>query len=340
MQFLLQELRPHLSQAAALDLIARFGTPAQRVLRRPDWAGDVARGGFVALLAPPLLAGRDVWLVTDDAGEAASWRLPRGWACATQQLDALPGSLRLSLGSDAIYGVDALIEWGGLQQRLRWVRRGKFAMGSPNGPPDEGELRTVSLSEGFWIADTACTRDFWHEVMGLPAPDGDRLLPMTGISAATVDEFLARLRQALPGCDIALPSEAEWEAACRAGTRTAYACGDVAGPLDVHAESAAPAPVKGMAPNAWGLFQMHGNVAELCRDLLAPEQRRPDAWVDPEGPPGAQTGVHALRGGSFRGSLAQARSAAVERIGREEVRDDVGFRFMLRARRAEPPSAA
>lgn len=339
-QFLLQELRPHLSQAAALDLLARFGTPVQRVIKRPDWAGGARAGGPVALLAPPLRAGLDVWLATVDPETATDWRLPRGWACATQALDGPAGGMRLSIGSDASFGAHAALELGGLQQRLRWVPRGKLAMGSLNGPPEEGELRTVSLSEGLWVANTACTRDFWHAVMGLPPPDGDGLLPMTGVSAEDVDGFLARLRQALPGCDIALPSEAEWEAACRAGTRTAYAFGDVVGPIDVHADSSAPAPVAGMAPNAWGLFQMHGNVAELCRDLLAPEQRRPEVWVDPEGPPGAETGLHALRGGSFRSSLAQARSAAVDRIGRSERRDDVGFRFIVRAQRATPASAA
>ena len=104
----------------------------------------------------------------------------------------------------------------------------------------------------------------------------------------------------------------------------------------VNAESRSPLPVTELPPNAWGLFQMHGNVAEFCRDLLDREQRTAEAWIDPEGPPGARTGWHALRGGSFRGSFAQARSAAVERIARDERRDDVGFRFILRARAASP----
>ena len=339
-QFLLQELRPHLSQAAALDLLTRFGTPLLRVLKRPDWARDVQTGDGLALLTPPLRGDEQVWLQTVNTDSALDWRLPRGWACSTRQLHSTPPDAGVSLGSDAQYGVHATLHVGSLDgvadethQRLRWVPAGKLAMGSPKGPPEEGELRTVSLSQGFWIADTACSLALWSRVMGRPASGQDERLPVTGVSAAGADGFMAQLSQRLPGCEVRLPSEAEWEAACRAGTRTAYAFGAEAGPQQVNAESRSLLPVTDMPQNAWGLFQMHGNVAELCRDLLSPEQRG-DAgnWVDPEGLPGAATGVHALRGGSYRSSLAQTRSAAVDRIARDERRPDVGFRFIVRAK--------
>jgi formylglycine-generating enzyme required for sulfatase activity len=100
----------------------------------------------------------------------------------------------------------------------------------------------------------------------------------------------------------------------------------------VNAESSTLLPVIALAPNPWGLFQMHGNVAELCRDLLNPEQRTADVWIDPEGPPGAETGFYAVRGGSFHSSFQQARSAAVEHVTRDQRRDDVGFRFIIRAK--------
>jgi formylglycine-generating enzyme required for sulfatase activity len=257
-----------------------------------------------------------------------------------QRMGAPDAGIGVSLGADERYGVHAALHFGDLQQRLRWVPAGKFAMGSPKGPPEEGELRTVSLSKGFWIADTACSLGLWSRVMGLPTSGGDARQPVTGITAADAEAFLAQLAQRLPVCDFRLPSEAEWEAACRAGTRTAYAFGDEVGPPQVNAASRAPLPVTDLPQNAWGLFQMHGNVAELCRDLLDPAQRSPDVAVDPEGPPGAETGWHALRGGSWRGSFEQARSAAVDRIARSERRDDVGLRFIARARRpADSPSA-
>lgn len=333
-QLLLQDLSPHLSQAAAYDLLMAFGLPVLRVLERPPWAHDVRVGDGLTFLAPPLVGDVSLWLDSMQSRSAEQWHIPHGWACVSRQLAGLQDltqGIAITVGSDERYGIYAELQVGGFQQRLRWVARGELAMGSANGPPEEGPLRTVSLMRGFWIADTACTMDFWHQAMGSASAGGDGLLPVTGVSAEEVEHFLAQLQQRLPGCDIRLPSEAEWEAACRAGTRTAYAFGNDVGPLQVHAESTSPAPVAGMAPNAWGLFQMHGNVAELCRDLLRPDQRKPDDWVTREGPPGAKTGWHALRGGSFRSGFAQTRSAAVDRIARDERRDDVGFRFIVRA---------
>lgn len=336
-QFLLQELRPHLSQAAVLDLLRNFGEPVRAVLKRPDWAHDVQAADRPALLAPPLLGGEQVWLETIQAEGAAGWHIPRGWACAEHQPEHITPDTDLRLGSDERYGVYALLKLApraGLaapQQRLRWVPMGKLAMGSPKGPPEEGELRTVSLSRGFWIADTACTRALWRHLQGTHDLSGDGDLPTMGVTLLEVRQVLQKLERMLHGCRVSLPSEAEWEAACRANSRTAYAFGEEVDGRQVHADGSAPLPVDAMAPNAWGLYQMHGNVAELCRDLLEPSQRSPEAGVDPEGPPGAQTGWYALRGGSFRTGIASTRSAAVQRIGRDERRDDVGFRFIVRA---------
>jgi hypothetical protein len=338
-QLLLQELRPHLSQVAALDLLRQFGEPVLNVLKRPDWAHGVHVEDDLALLTPPLLSGSRVWLRTTPTKSPADWLIPRGWACATRPVEGTAAEIGVTLGSDGHYGVHAnlRLNLGGdkVNQRLRWVPPGKTAMGSPNDRPEEGELRTVSLSRGFWIADTACSRALWRRVMGEAPPGGDASLPATGISVADIESFLSQLAQRLPGCEIQLPSEAEWEAACRAGTRTAYAFGDGAGPQQVNAESSSPLPVGAMAPNPWGLFQMHGNVAELCRDLL--DRQRPIADVDPEGAWGSESGRHALRGGSFRSHLDQTRSAAVDGMARDERRDDVGFRFIVRAR--QPPEA-
>ncbi|MDR7269692.1 formylglycine-generating enzyme required for sulfatase activity [Pelomonas saccharophila] len=339
-QFLLQELRPHLSQVAAFDLLRDFGAPVQRVLKRPDWAQDVRVGdGNVGLLAPAFVAGQEVWLETVRSHSAAEWHIPRGWACATHHLESGEGRPGLSFGSDERYGVHAAIHLGDLEQRLRWVPAGKSAMGSPKGPPEEGELRTISLSRGFWMANTACSVALWSRVMGTVAT-GDGNLPMTGISAADIEGFLTRLGQALPGCECRLPSEAEWEAACRAGSRTAWAFGNEVGPQHVHAASSTALPVAGLGPNAWGFFQMHGNVAELCRDLLDDGQRTAESWLDPEGPPGIESTWHAVRGGSFRTRIEQTRSAAVERVGRNADRDDMGFRFIVRARTGvdQPPA--
>jgi hypothetical protein len=337
-QFLLQELRPHLSQVAALDLLRQFGEPVQKVIKRPDWAHGVRVEDDLSLLTPPLLSGVTVWLRTTPTKSPAEWLIPRGWACATRPVDGTKAEIGVGLGSDGHYGVHAnlrLIRRGAgdmVHQRLRWVPPGKLAMGSPKGPSSEGELRTVSLSRGFWIADTACTRGLWNQVTGAGLTGAEATLPVVGINAAEIEDFLKQLQEWLPGSEISLPSEAEWESACRAGTRTLFAFGDEATAQAVNAESSTLLPVIALAPNPWGLFQMHGNVAELCRDLLNPEQRTADVWIDPEGPPGAETGFYAVRGGSFHSSFQQARSAAVEHVTRDQRRDDVGFRFIIRAK--------
>jgi formylglycine-generating enzyme required for sulfatase activity len=256
--------------------------------------------------------------------------------------------LALSLSSDAAFGVRARLTWAvgdGLELGLRWIEPGSFTMGSaPNAPGRqrrEGQLRTVSLSRGYWIAETACTEALWRALT--PQDERDwredrRSLPVTGVTAAEIEDFLARLQSQLPGSELQLPSEAEWECAARAGTRTAWAFGDRVGAAQVNAESAYRVPVGSLPPNAWGLFEMHGNVAELCRDFLRDEQRAPSQKLDPEGEPGARWGWHALRGGSKRSTFEQTRSAAVDRLGRDKRRDDVGFRFILRAADAVVPA--
>ncbi|MFG6429843.1 P-loop NTPase fold protein [Roseateles sp. LYH14W] len=330
-QFLLQELRPHLSQAAVYDLLMGFGRPVLQVLKRPPWAHDVRVGDGLTFLAPPLIGDDSLWLDSMQSHGAEQWHIPRGWACASRRLEDLTQGVGIAVGSDEQYGVYAKLQVGGFQQRLRWVPQGKLAMGSPNGHPEERQLRTVSLMRGFWIADTACTLDFWHQATGSASAGGDGRRPVTGVSAEMVEHWLAQLQQRLPGCEVRLPSEAEWEAACRAGTRTLYAFGDEANSLLVNAENDAVVPVASLPPNAWGLYEMHGNVAEICRDWLDANERTSEAWMNPEGLPGAATGLYAVRGGSFRSSFVQARSAAVARITRDERRDDVGFRFIVRA---------
>lgn len=336
---LLHELKPHLSQAAALDLLRIYGEPIRTVLNRPDWAQRVTNTESLELLAPPLLLGIDVYLRTVNMEAAATWRIPRGWKAAEWRRPGGVGEVIITVSSDEIYGVSAELKMMsaiGLEspvQRLRWVPQGAFAMGSVNGPTEDGRLGTASLSRGFWIADTTCSRALWRWLTGLSSPKYDGDLPITDVSAAEVEQVLEQLEEKLDGCKICLPSEAEWEAACRAGTRTAYAFGDEVTHDQVNAEATSLLPVSSLAPNSWGLFQMHGNVEELCRDFLGPDHSSNDGQ-DLEGLLGSSTSLHALRGGSFRTSFQRARSDSLQRIGRDERRDDVGFRFIVRAKPA------
>ncbi|HFD86134.1 MAG TPA: hypothetical protein ENJ35_00480, partial [Gammaproteobacteria bacterium] len=111
----------------------------------------------------------------------------------------------------------------GVTQRLRAILSGTFMMGSP---PDEAErdddedYHQVILTQGYWLADTACTQALWQAVMGENPSDfqDDPENPVESVSWLDVQVFLKKLNQQIPGLQVRLPSEAQWEYACRAGT--------------------------------------------------------------------------------------------------------------------------
>ncbi|KQV50360.1 hypothetical protein ASC95_13355 [Pelomonas sp. Root1217] len=339
----LRELRPHLSQAMALQLLEGFGASLHAILRRPSWAPRVevsAEHPVPRVLAPMLDRNHRLWLATRDGTTASTWSVPRGWSCPTEPLlthrDGEHTAL-LRVGADALFGVFALLTItrdGGARpvtQRLRWMEPGGFMMGSPL--TDSGRLgneriaEPMQLTEGYWIADTACTSGLWLMLMADETPadwNGDRDNdPATGITPAQAFEFLRRLGALLPPCQALLPSQAEWEYACRAGTDTGWSFGSSVNNSQVQMLTSAPCAVTSLPPNAWGLYEMHGNVAEICADGM------PSAAGVPE--------FFATRGGSFADPPGATRSAAERLIQLKEVHDDVGFRFTLRAHpKAEP----
>lgn len=129
------------------------------------------------------------------------------------------------------FGMWAEIAVGDVRQRLRRIPSGQFLMGSPEDEhgrwDDEGPQHEVTLTQGYWLFDTPCTQALWLAVMGenpgrFQAPDR----PVENVSWDDVQTFLSRLNKRLPGLDLDLPSEAQWEYACRAGTGTARYGGD------------------------------------------------------------------------------------------------------------------
>ena len=236
------------------------------------------------------------------------------------------------------FGLYADLEIGTQIQRLRYIEPGTFLMGSPDSEPDrdddEGPQHQVTLTEGYWLADTTCTQALWQAVMGnnpshfKGAPD----LPVESVSWGDVQQFLTKLNGLLPSdCEAALPMEAQWEYACRAGTKTPYWFGEAISAEQAHFDqpwySGQTVPVKARPANGWGLYQMHGNVWEWC------EGRKREYSADPvETPPdGQDKNSRALRGGSWLYEAWVARSAS--RNGRHSVSRDqyFGFRFSLRS---------
>ncbi len=180
--------------------------------------------------------------------------------------------------------------------KFRWCPPGKFRMGSPRNEPERrpGENQVdVTLTKGFWMAEFEATQGDWKRIMGgkLPGeltaelPDGDDY-PVGNVNFAEVEAYCAKLTELaraageLPGdWEIRLPTEAQWEYACRAGTTTATSFGDSLSSKQANFHGDKPynggevgpslgkaAKVGSYPANAWGLRDMHGNIYEWCRD--------------------------------------------------------------------------
>jgi formylglycine-generating enzyme required for sulfatase activity len=196
--------------------------------------------------------------------------------------------------------------------RMVRVPEGTFRMGSPPGEPlrQEEELpRRVTLTRAFRIAATEVTQRQWLALM--PAnrsPQRGDDLPVTSVSWREAQEFCLKLSQR-EGATYRLPTEAEWEYACRAGAADPPVGQAELEALAWYANNSEEAthPVGQKRPNAWGLHDMLGNVAEWTRDAYGPYPRVEDD-EDPTGPVAGSTKV--VRGGSWRGFPPALRCAA------------------------------
>jgi len=223
----------------------------------------------------------------------------------------------------------------GVALEMVWIPPGTFTMGSPESEQgrdnDEKEHR-VTLTKGFWMGKFEVTQEQWQAVMGNnPSEFKGAKLPVEQVSWDDCQSFLQNLnrvsgigRRVSLG-QFRLPTEAEWEYACRAGRTVPYA-GDLAvmGWYDKISESKTH-PGGQKQPNAWGLYDMHGNVWEWCQD------RGGDypgcAVTDPEG---ALSGsFRVFRGGSWDFTAVGCRSANRLRYVPIYRYDDLGVRVVL-----------
>ena len=179
-------------------------------------------------------------------------------------------------------------------------------MGSDNGDNDEKPTHRVTLSKGFWMAKTEVTQRQWKSVMGgNPSNFKGDDLPVECVSWDDCQNFCRKCREA--GIDMRLPTEAEWEYACRAGST-----GDYAGSIDQMAwcgegSSGQTHPVGKKKANAWGLHDMHGNVWEWCADWYDDGYYAMSPGREPEGPASGEARV--LRGGGYWSAPRNCRSA-------------------------------
>ncbi len=215
-------------------------------------------------------------------------------------------------------------------QRLRWIEPGTFLMGSPPDESgrwdDEGPQHPVTISQGFWLFDTACTQALWQAVMGNNPSEfkGDDR-PVEQVNWNDCQHFLQKLNERLPGLALSLPTEAQWEYACRAGTTTPFSFGPNITREQVNYGSNQTVPVASLPPNQWGLYEMHGNVWEWCQDHWhnnyqgAPTDGSP--WEDRSA--GAD---RVIRGGSWLHYARRVRAAYRARYGPDRRLDGLGFR--------------
>jgi len=180
---------------------------------------------------------------------------------------------------------------------------GSFMMGSNDGLSFNEPVHRVTIS-GIQMMTTEVTQRMWCEIMGSNPSNfkGDNL-PVESVSWDYCQEFIKKLNQLDPGNNYRLPTEAEWEYACRAGTTTRFYCEDRNSELDrvgwYDGNSGNKThPVGQKQPNAWGLYDMHGNVWEWCEDIWhsnyngAPDDGR--AWKS-----GGDSHLRVLRGGAW-----------------------------------------
>ncbi|MBI2947870.1 MAG: formylglycine-generating enzyme family protein [Verrucomicrobia bacterium] len=228
---------------------------------------------------------------------------------------------------------------------LVWISPGTFLMGSPPDEADrgldEGPQVKIAIAHGYWIGKCEVTQAQYRDVMGINPSHftGDASRPVEKVSWQEALEYCARitaLEQAagtLPeGFAFRLPTEAEWEYACRAGTASRFSYGDDLGysQLGSHAwftgnSSSTTNPVGTRRPNPWGLHDMHGNVWEWCLDHWAsagPNEGSLESRNE-------QGSLRTARGGSWLYDGRFCRSANRDDYFKSSRCSDLGFRVVL-----------
>ena len=203
-----------------------------------------------------------------------------------------------------------------------WIKPGNFTMGSPKEEnerfPEETQHK-VTLTKGFYMGVYTVTQEQWKEVMGNNPSffKGEKNLPVEMVSWDDCQEFIKKLREKDKKA-YRLPTESEWEYACRAGTTTPFHFGETISTDQANYDGEAvygngkkgvfrkkTTPVGTFPANAWGLHDMHGNVWEWCQDWYGEYPQK--EVVDPQGPEKGEFRV--LRGGSWHGYPQFCRSA-------------------------------
>ena len=254
----------------------------------------------------------------------------------------------------ALRGRGLKSSWGAVQESwtdpvtgMDFVRiaAGSFWMGAQKMDPDatlaEMPRHRVTITNGYWIGKYPVTQSQWMRIMRVnPSFFKGADLPVERVSWEDCQEFLVRLNRFNPSSQYLLPTEAQWEFACRAGSRSRFSWGDQSdcaranyGLLEVGAElmvrdclgsnPGATVPVGAYPPNDWGVYDMHGNVWEWCEDAF--EEYAPHDLTDPLHTSGSD---RVRRGGGWANAPAAIRSSYRDWLESYQRSADLGFRIV------------
>ncbi len=241
--------------------------------------------------------------------------------------EEFPESWASDWGEDE-FGLWMAFTYKGARQVFRWCEPGAFLMGSPSDEPERETIglnetqHKVTLNKGFWIADTPVTQALWTAVMGEDHKNPSRFSgeerPVENFSWDDAQAFIGKMNGLKAELKLCLPTEAQWEYACRAGTATPFSWGEQIDTSLVNFDGRVPyhngreskyreqtVAVKELPCNDWGLYQMHGNVWEWCQDWFG--EYSSEHVTDPQGLEMGNRRV--LRGGSWLNGGRDCRSA-------------------------------
>jgi uncharacterized protein (TIGR02996 family) len=308
---------------------------------------------LAGIVSDPLEETR--WLVladwleeNDDPRRAELLRLHRRMLATCCEPDAHPerAAWQSRMTELLIAGVrpcvpqETLMLPGGVPMTFSFIPPGAFLMGSEKGEDREKPVHRVAVEQGFFLGIYPVTQAQWFAVMGTdPSQSTGAELPVESVSWEDAQEFCTRLLE-LVSRGISLPTETEWEYACRSATSTEYYFGDeIHTGLANYNENRSESPLDSFTPtgeqrttkvgtfppNAWGLFDCHGNVWEWCagRDYSYSTCKE---WWNPEEP----DVVRMIRGGAWTFGPEECRAAFRGRFSRDERWSALGFRVCLR----------
>ncbi len=209
-----------------------------------------------------------------------------------------------------------------------YVPAGSFTMGN-TGEEDQWTVdataHQVTLTEGFWMAKYEITQKIWEKIMGSnPSQNIGDNLPVENVSWNDVMDFIGKIQGHNPNLD--LPTEAQWEYACKAGTDKAYSRDRDLMTWHKQNSGVQTHPVGTKEPNLWGLHDIHGNVGEWVADWVAPFDDQPE--TNPTGPENGEYKV--IKGGQHTGRPRHTYSYDRQRTTPDRRLFYVGFRIIMK----------